>query len=385
MHTERVHSFLLSAMAIPRVSDIIGIINKIAPFGFAEEWDNVGLQVGDVASPAGNIMVALDAGKVAVDAAVSAGCHLLLTHHPLIFTPLKKIAVTDPIGSIVTHAIRHDLTIVSLHTNYDIAAGGVNDLLAQRLGVESCEPLRVTGREELVKLSVFVPMGHEEAVLDALFRFSGFIGNYRDCSFRTLGVGTFKPLEGAQPFLGEVGKREQVEEARIEVLLRRSDLTVALSALQKAHPYEEPAYDLYPLLNRGEGRGLGRIGELRERTTLGEFVADVKERLGVEGVRYVGEPGRSVKKVALCGGSGASLLREAKHNGADVFVTGDMKYHEARDAEALDMALVDAGHFATELLMVRGLADKLREELDSRRYEADISVCEGEREPFRYL
>ncbi|KAF0215743.1 MAG: hypothetical protein FD174_3989 [Geobacteraceae bacterium] len=372
-------------MTTPKVSDIVGIINIIAPFGHAEEWDNVGLQVGNSAGPAGKIMVALDAGPAAVDAAVANKCQLLLTHHPLIFTPLKKIALSDPIGRILALAIRHDLAVVSLHTNYDVAEGGVNDLLAGRLGVQSCEPLKIGAMEELVKLSVFVPKGHEERVLDALFQFSGFIGNYRDCSFRTSGIGTFKPLEGAKPFLGEVGKREHAEENRLEVLLRRTDLTAAVNALRKVHPYEEPAFDLYPLLNQGKARGLGRIGVLSEAVTLEHFAATVKERLCLSGMRFVGDAGHKVKKVALCGGSGASLLRDASYKGADVLITGDVKYHEAREAEALGLALIDAGHFATERLMVCGVADRLKIELGKKKFEAEIVTFDGEREPFRYI
>jgi dinuclear metal center YbgI/SA1388 family protein len=367
-----------------KVSDIVGIINKIAPPRYAEEWDNVGLQVGDATAPADRIMVALDPTHEAVSAAIAADCTLLLTHHPLIFSPLKKVVATDPVGAVIAHAIRHGLAVASLHTNFDIAPNGVNDILAERLGVAGTVPLKVTGREELVKLSVFVPSGHEEQVLEALFRFGAGLGNYRDCSFRSTGTGTFRPLEGANPFVGEVGKREAVEESRIEVLLRSDEIAAAVAALKSVHPYEEPAYDLFPLLNRGASRGHGRIGKLAETTTLERFALDVSERLGGAAVRFVGPPARKVGKVALCGGSGAFLLREALFQGADVLVTGDVKYHEARDAEALGIALVDAGHFATELPMAAGLAVLLREECGRRGYDADILVFEGEREPFRY-
>jgi dinuclear metal center YbgI/SA1388 family protein len=340
--------------------------------------------VGDPTAPAERIMVALDPGRDALEAAVAANCNLLLTHHPLIFTPLKKISVNDPTGNLVALALRNSLAVVALHTNFDIAAGGINDLLAQRLEIGLCQPLKATAPEELVKLSVFVPHGHEEQVMAALFRYSGVIGNYRDCSFRTGGTGTFTPLAGARPFIGAVGKREEVAESRLEVLVRGTDVAAVVKALRKAHPYEEPAYDLYPLLNRGEERGLGRIGELPEATTLGEFAAFVKERLRLQGVRYVGDAGRRVKKVALCGGSGASLLRTAQYQGADVLVTGDVKYHEAREAEALGFALVDAGHFATEYVMVRGLAARLENELAEGGFAAAVTAFEGEREPFTY-
>ena len=344
----------------------------------------MGLQVGDPTAPVDKIMVALDPCKGAVEAAIEGKCRLLLTHHPLIFSPLKKIAANDPTGQLVFLALKNDLSVVSLHTNYDVADGGLNDLLAERLGMEQCEPLRVAGSEELVKMSVFVPRGHEERVMEALFRFSGVVGNYRDCSFQTGGTGTFTPLAGARPFLGKIGSREYAEETRLEVLVRRERLSAAVNALLSVHPYEEPAYDLYPLLNKGPMWGLGRIGRLEEETTLGDLVALVKERLSLAGVRFVGAIGSRVKKVAVCGGSGASLLQNAHRQGADVLITGDVKYHDAREAESLGLALIDAGHFATEILMVEGVAAKVARELLEKGYGADIVAYKEEREPFNY-
>ena len=369
----------------PKVSDVVGIINKVAPFASAEEWDNVGLQVGDPAAPADRIMVSLDPGRDAMAAAIAQECRLLLTHHPLIFKPLKRISAGEPVGALISLAITNGLSVISLHTNLDIAAGGVNDMLAELLGVVSPAPLKIINQEELVKLAVFVPRGSEEQVLEALFRFSGIIGNYADCSFSTPGNGTFRPLEGAHPRIGTVGTRETVQENRVEVLIRKDDLAAALNALFKTHPYEEPAFDLYPLLNRGKATGLGRIGLLAEETTLARFAAVVKERLALPGVRFVGDPGMTVRKVALCGGSGASLMREASRQGADLLVTGDIKYHEAREAEMLGVAILDAGHFATEIPMVRGVAEIMRKELEKRGFEADVVEFGGEREPFSYI
>lgn len=369
-------------MQTPKVSDIIGIINKIAPFSLAEEWDNAGLQVGDPAMPVERIMTALDPCREAVKAAIAQDCRMLLTHHPLIFNPVKRISLSEQTGSLIALAVKHDLAVVSMHTNYDIAEGGLNDLLAERLGVGSCAPLKMMDAQELVKLSVFVPSERSEALLEALFPFTAAIGNYSDCSFRSEGVGTFMPLEGAKPFLGRIGERASAAESRVEVLLRKSDITPALAAMRKAHPYEEPAFDLYPLLNRGEARGLGRIGELPDISTLAAFAAQVKERLGAGSVRVVGDPAQRVKKVALCGGSGASLMREARFQGADLLVTGDVKYHEARDAQALGIALIDAGHFSTEILMVEGAADRLRQEMEKRRFKGEVKAFDGEREPF---
>jgi len=369
----------------PKVSDIIGIINKIAPFSYSEEWDNSGLQVGDPGASVSRIMISLDACGETIDAAVEKRCQLLLTHHPFLFHPVKRISTSLPPGSLIAHAIKNDLSIVSLHTNYDIANPGINDLLAERIGLQSSAPLKITGWDELIKLTVFVPKGHEEKVLEELFRFSGFIGNYSDCSFQSPGMGSFKPLAGAVPFIGSVGEREYAEEARIEVLLRREDMNRAVDAMIKAHPYEEPAYDLYPLLNKGRNRGLGRIGELESGVSLAVFAERVKKELSLGGLRVAGDMKRQVQRVAVCGGSGASLFRDAKRCGADVLVTGDVKYHDARDAEALGLSLVDIGHFASELLMIEGLASALGKEIAGTGFEAEILCCEAEKDPFLFL
>lgn len=378
------HSFLLLGNMTPKVSDIIEIINSIAPFRHAEDWDNVGLQLGDPSAPVSRIMVSLDAVGETVDAAIAANCQLLASHHPLIFNPLRKIDLLEPSGSAIGRALRHSLNIVSLHTNFDSVQGGMNDLLAEKLGVVSTEPLSVTRVDELVKLAVFVPKGYEEQVMQALFRFSGFIGNYSDCSFQTSGTGTFKPLPGARPFIGSVGTREYADETRIEVLLRRDDLDDAVSALTAAHPYEEPAMDLYPLLNQGRAEGFGRIGLLESPRSLEQFALLMKSTFAVEGIRFVGDADRIVRRVALCGGSGSSFLREAGRRGADVLVTGDVKFHEAREAEGLGLALIDLGHFASEIIMVEGLVARLGTGLRARGCVAELVACKVERDPFRY-
>jgi dinuclear metal center YbgI/SA1388 family protein len=372
-------------MLKPKVSDIVGIINRIAPFALAEDWDNVGLQVGDPAGDATRIMIALDPGRGAVEAAIDSGCTLLLTHHPLIFSPLKKISCNDPTGALIFQAIKNNLALVSLHTNYDIASGGMNDLLASRLGLADSVPLRIESVEELVKIAVFVPAGHEEQLLEALFRFTAPIGAYRDCSFRTGGSGTFTPLTGATPFIGTPGVRQVVDEVRVEVLVRKGELSGAVKALLAAHPYEEPAFDIYPLLNKGETRGLGRIGYLPEPVTAGEFALQLKETLGLAMLRLVGDRERAVRKIAVCGGSGASLLKDACRQGADVLVTGDIKYHEAREAESAGMVLMDAGHFATEVIMVQEFSRQLGQLLAEKKYEAEVIAYSGETEPFTYL
>lgn len=371
-------------MKIPKIADIVGIINKIAPVVLAEAWDNPGLQIGDPASEVTRVMVALDPTPDVVDSALKASCQLLVTHHPLIFKPLKSISTATPQGALIQKAIRGGLSIVSLHTNYDIADGGLNDLLARKIGLSSCVPLKVTATGELVKLVVFVPPEHLKQLRLALFPFTASMGNYCDCSFVADGLGTFTPLEGAEPFSGAVGEFATVTEERLELLIPRAQLPRAVKALLAAHPYEEPAFDVYPLLNEGGKLGLGRIGRLPEPVTLAEYVGQVRNVLSSPALRYVGDPTARISKVALCSGSGASLLREAARSGADLLVTGDVKYHEARDAEDLGLALIDAGHFPTEIIMVNEVTERLGRALDAAGYtDCQIEACRTENDPFR--
>lgn len=372
-------------MLSAKLSDIVGIINKIAPPQLAEEWDNVGLQVGDPSAIIERVMVSLDPGHVAVDAAISNSCQLLLTHHPLLFKPLKRVSTADETGAVVHKAIRNLLAIVSMHTNYDTVGNGVNDLLAAALGLTDCHPLKITHRAELLKLVVFVPVTHQQQLLEAMLKYSSIPGNYSECSFSTTGTGTFKPLAGAKPFIGAAGVRESVVENRIELLLKKPDLLPALKTMRATHPYEEPAFDLIPLLNEDAGLGLGRICDLKVSVLLEEFVEVVKERLSLPALRIVGIRGRRIRRIALCGGSGATLLREAARQGADLFVTGDIKYHEAQEAAALGVALIDAGHFATERLMIEGLARQLERECAARKLDVQVTRCCEERDPFEFV
>ncbi len=385
MHTKRVHSFSFVGILRAKLSDIVGIINKIAPPALAEDWDNAGLQVGDLSNGIERIMVALDPCPEAVDSAIKSSCQLLITHHPLIFEPLKRISTTDETGRLIHQAIAGRLAIASLHTNYDVTQNGVNDLLAEALGVTGCRPLKISRREELVKLTVFVPVTHHDALMDSLLPFSWLSGNYSDCSFTASGQGTFRPLEGASPYIGKVGERECVDESRFEMLISKADLQPALKAMRKTHPYEEPAFDITPLLNEGQQSGIGRIGYLESSPLLKDFAESVKKSLGTASLRVVGNPEQRISKLALCGGSGASLLHDAAREGADLFLTGDIKYHDAREAQALGLSMIDAGHFATERLMVEGLSLQMETELKSRKFELEVLRCTVESDPFEVI
>jgi dinuclear metal center YbgI/SA1388 family protein len=371
-------------MKIPKISDIAGIINKIAPVALAESWDNPGLQVGDPAANVTRIMVALDPTPDVIDSAISASCQLLVTHHPLIFKPQKSISTATPQGTTIHKAIKAGVSIFSLHTNYDIADGGLNDLLARKIGVADSLPLRVTAAAELVKMVVFVPAEHLNQLRSTLFPFTALQGNYRDCSFAADGIGTFTPLEGAEPYIGAVGNLAHVSEERLELLIERANLPRAVKALLAAHPYQEPAFDLYPLLNEGEKSGLGRVGRLPMSLPLAEYADKLKVILSAPSLRYVGNPAAKISKVALCSGSGASLLHEAVRAGADLLVTGDVKYHEARDAEDLGLCLIDAGHFSTEIIMVEEITARLGLALVKAGYSGcQVESCRTEIDPFK--
>jgi len=386
VHTDRLHSFCLCRMKIPKLSDILGIINKIAPTSLAESWDNVGLQVGDPTAGISQIMIALDATPDVVETAIASGCQLLVTHHPLIFKPQKSISTATPQGRLIHAAIRGGLAIVSMHTNYDIADNGLNDVLAARLGLSDCAVLQVTSGQELTKLVVFVPEDHLEQLRSALLPHAESLGAYRDCSFAAPGEGTFTPLEGATPTIGSVGRFEKVREYRLELLVERLRLAQALKSLVSAHPYEEPAFDIIPLHNEGIKQGLGRIGHLPEATTLAAYAARVSTQLSAPGVRFVGDPAARLTKVALCSGSGASVMRSAARAGAHVLVTGDVKYHDARDAADLGIALIDAGHFPTEIIMVAAVQKQLQQKLMDAGFDGcRVAASQTENDPFHYL
>ena len=365
-----------------RVQDLLGVVHGLFPPELAEEWDNVGLQVGDPAASVERVLVALDPGADAVAVACAREAQLLVTHHPLLFKPLRRLTPEEPVGHVVWQAVRGGVAIIAAHTNLDRAADGLNRWLAQRLQLAAVEPLQpAAGR--LLKLVVYVPATHAEAVADALFAGgAGQIGGYDHCSFQTAGTGTFRPGPGTKPFTGTTGQRERVEEVRLETVVPQRRLARVLERLFKAHPYEEVAYDLVPLANQLPGCGLGRIGRLAEPLALEDLAERLKVALGCPYVRLVGRPALTVAKVAVCGGSGAGLIQEARRQGADVLVTGDVKYHEARQAEQLGLALIDAGHFATERLVAGELAARLGEAAAARGWRLDVLVHVGEHDPF---
>jgi dinuclear metal center YbgI/SA1388 family protein len=346
---------------MPRLGDVVAALHERFPTGYAEDWDAVGLVCGDLDSPVGRIHFAVDPTPAVVDEALAANADLLVVHHPLLLRPVNSIAATDWKGQVLQRLIRADCALLTLHTNADSARPGVSDALAAALELQQVQPL-APGGLPLDKLVTFVPHADVEAVLDALAGAgAGAIGDYDRCAFRVDGTGTFRPLRGAQPAIGTVGDVEQVAETRLEMVLPRESRAQVVAALRAAHPYEEVAFDLYEVASVPGSTGLGRVGDLAEPVTFAEFVQRVARALPptAVGVRGAGDPDRPVRRVAVCGGAGDSLMDSAARSGADVYLTADLRHHPTQEAALRGLALVDATHWATEWLWLQGAADQL--------------------------
>lgn len=359
------------------VAEWVGLLDLLYPFAWAEEGDSSGLQVGDRSWPVERVLVALDPTRGVVEEAGARGAALVVTHHPLVFRPLARLDLGEEPGATVGAAIRLGVAVVACHTNADVASPGVSDVLGDVVGLTGTRPLLATGAGQRVKLVTFVPPEATPKVLEAIAAAgAGVIGGYDTCSFRVRGTGTFRPSPAAHPAVGEVGRLNEVEEDRLEALVPRERLGAVVAALLDAHPYEEVAHDVYPLEGPG-GLGVGRVGELAEPVPAGVLAARCEEALGSR-PRLVGDPGKEVRRVAVCGGSGGGLVGEAIRAGADAYVTGDLTHHQALEAVGAGLAVVDAGHHATEWPFVRHLAERLRREGPA----AEVLVGETVTDPF---
>ena len=366
------------------VSDIVKIMETIAPSELAEEWDNIGLMAGKLDWPVSSIRVALDPTIDVVEN--SKEFDLVVTHHPLIFNPLKNVDFSSPIGSVIYAAALNKTAVFSAHTNLDSASGGVNDVLASRIGLENIDGLRVGNRADKYKLVVFAPIDSEQNVLDAVFKTkAGRIGAYSCCTYRTIGKGTFKPDSEAKPYIGSVGEVSHVDELRIEVIVDGRNLKQTIRRINAAHPYETMAYDIYPLGDAGIRPGIGRVGELSKPMELCEFAAHIRDRLGLENVKVAGNPGLSVKKAAVCSGSGSSLMNSFFSSGAQVYITGDLRFHDAKSCLAKGLGLIDIGHFASEIIIVKDLAGRLAKAAADAGWDVVVDGYGLEREPFTVI
>jgi dinuclear metal center YbgI/SA1388 family protein len=364
--------------------EVIQVFEQFSPKAFAMEGDKIGLQVGALNKPVTKVMVALDVLEEVVDEAIEKGVQLIIAHHPPIFRPMGKITEDTASGRIITKLLKHDIAVYAAHTNLDVAKGGVNDLLAEALGLSNTQVLVPTFEDKLIKLAVYVPEEDAEKVREALGKAgAGAIGDYSHCSFSVNGTGRFLPGDSTHPHIGEQGHLEAVRETRIETIFPKSFEKQVISAMVKAHPYEEVAYDLYPLENKGEELGLGRIGTVDEMS-LREFAEHVKKVFDVKAVRVVGNLEDKVKKVAVLGGDGNKYFSAAKFRGADVYITGDLYYHTAHDAWMAGLNMIDPGH-NVEKVMKAGVAEIMKKRCQEKGYEVEFISSEVHTDPFVFI
>ncbi len=367
------------------VEEIIRLLEREVPIVLAEEWDNCGLQVGDPGWPVKEAVVSLNPTPEALQYARERNAHLLITHHPLFFKPIKNLVTSTPLARIAEQSFASGIAIYSLHTNWDSAPGGVNDALAEVLDVTVDGYLDESPTGRMAKLAVYAPREAAASIRDALFDESaGVVGRYTHCSFSVEGRGSYVPADGSRPYRGEVGIPEKADETRIEIILPRSRVSRVLDRVRTVHPYEEMAYDVYPVLNPTHRGGMGRTGTLKHPLKLAELASRVKERLGLSIVKSAGDPDRRVEKVALCGGAGSEFWKKAVEKGADVFISGEFRYHEALEATSAGLALLDAGHFASEMPGVHALAGKLKEWLHGKEAVV-VTVYQNETDAFDYI
>jgi dinuclear metal center YbgI/SA1388 family protein len=342
-----------------RVNDIIKIFDEWAPNWAAWEKDNIGLQVGNEQNKITKVLVTLDVTKQTISEAITRKAELIISHHPLLFRPISKITASETIGNLILQLVEHRIALFSAHTNLDFAQGGVSFILAKTLGLENIRFLSPI-KNTLAKIVVFVPEKHCKQVMDAMTQAgAGVIGEYTSCSFGTKGRGSFRGSASSNPFIGKQKKMEFVEELRLEMITPRANVNKVVAAMKESHPYEEVAYDIYFLENSNPNFGMGALGTLPKTQSLSTYLNTVKRTLGSKALRFTGNTAKKIRHVAVCSGSGSDLLSDAINAGADVFITADVRYHKFQSA--IDrIALVDAGHWETEQIILKTIADRLR-------------------------
>ena len=341
------------------IQDVTNYLESIAPLQYQESYDNAGLIVGNYKNDVSGVLVCLDSTEKIVDEAIERKCNLIVAHHPIVFSGLKKITGKNYVERTVIKAIKNDIAIYAIHTNLDNMQNGVNEIIGRKLGLINTQILSPSSNS-LRKLITYVPADYVEKVRESLFDSgAGKIGNYDECSFSSLGKGSFRAGADTNAFVGEKGERHLEVEQKLEVIYAIDKQSAILSSLSNSHPYEVPAYDILELQNVNPGIGAGLIGELENGIDEITFLKSLKITMKTDCVRYTDLQGRQIKKVAVCGGSGSFLLKDAIRQKADVFITGDFKYHEFFDAEN-QIIIADIGHFESEQYTIELLDELLR-------------------------
>ncbi|HZY78070.1 MAG TPA: Nif3-like dinuclear metal center hexameric protein [Cyclobacteriaceae bacterium] len=362
------------------IGEVVRYLDDLAPPAYQEDYDNSGLLTGDPSVAITSVLVTLDCTEEVVHEAIGLGANLIIAHHPIIFRGLKKLTGRNYVERTIIKAIKHDIAIFAIHTNLDNVSSGVNMKIAEKIGLKNLRILEPK-KETLGKLVTFVPREHADEVLAALHKAgAGNIGNYKNCSFTVEGTGTFMPTGEAEPNIGEVGVQEKVNEVRAELIFPIHLKNQVLSALKKAHPYEEVAYYVQEIVNENQEVGAGIVGDLEEEEEPIGFLSRLKFSMQTNCVRHTAVVGSTVKRVAVCGGSGSFLLPAAIRSGADVFVSADFKYHEFFDSDGKIM-IADIGHYESEQFTKELISEVLREKFRTFAINFSKTVTN----PIRYL
>ncbi|HBX47994.1 MAG TPA: Nif3-like dinuclear metal center hexameric protein [Clostridiaceae bacterium] len=352
-------------------------LEKLYPLSLCESYDNAGLIIGDREKEIERILLCLDVTEGVMDEAVNKNIDMIISHHPLIFTGQKSILKENSLSRTIMNAIKNDINIYSMHTNFDNANNGMNDILASLLELEDIKPLVNNKPQSLYKFVVYVPASYENIVREAIFKSdAGHTGNYSNCSFNTNGKGTFKPLKGSNPFIGEVGNMEYTDEVRIETIVKEDQIKETLNRVLEVHPYEEVAYDIFPLKNEIK-RGTGRVGNLKKPIKFKDFCNYVKEKLKAPYLNVAGDMDKTVKKIAVVGGSGSEFIKDALKCGCDVILTGDIKHHDALDSIYNGINIIDASHYYTEIVCIPYF-----KKIISEFFDGEIIISNVDTHPF---
>lgn len=357
------------------LGEIIEELELLAPTYLAEKWDNVGLLIGSKNQPIHKVLCALDVNLEVIKEAIEEKVDCIITHHPFIFKPMSRIDFDTPKGEMIRMLIQNNIAIYSMHTNWDIAAGGINDLLAEAFGLENAKPMDITYEEPVYKLAVYAPRENVQSIRETIIAHNPCeIGHYKGCTFTGEGTGSFMPLEGSQPYIGVTNQLELVEEVKIESIVYLKDVNNLMKQVTEVHPYEEIAYDLYPLKNLKSYEGIGRSGLIKP-ISLEDLVAKVKQIFGVSSIRIVGDSKKTITKLSICSGSGADYISKAASL-SEVYITADIKFHEAQAAIEQGLVILDVGHYASENIAIPFIKEFLQEKF--RGLEIDCSQVSGE-------
>ena len=366
-----------------KTKDIANAVETIAPLKLAQDWDNVGLLIGDPAKEIKSILITIDATKAVVAEAKKLNADMILSYHPIIWDGLKHITADGPTSHIYD-LIQSGISVYCIHTALDVASGGVNDALAGIMGIKNPQPIGDfvdNPKGPKYKVITYVPVDAVNTVAEALYEAgAGAIGNYSHCSFQTEGTGTFKPLAGSNPTIGKQGKVEKVNEMRLETIVSADKCQAVVNALRVSHPYEEPAFDVFEHCDMENKLGLGRIGELEKPMSMAEIARNIKIITGANAMGIIGPQKRTVRKAAVCAGSCGKIINQSMAKGCDLYLTGEIKHHEALAAQEAGMTVICLSHSVSERFALKNLAKQLKNELKTVK----IAVSKKDADPFTW-